>query len=81
MQLNTIFITETNKKSFLSENGFHVMIIGKTGNGKSTLGNSLLNTAAFRVTRGLATSTTQTVTASAQKDGLTITVRQCQQCS
>ncbi|XP_025110380.1 uncharacterized protein LOC112573901 isoform X4 [Pomacea canaliculata] len=56
------------------KNGFHVMIIGKTGNGKSTVGNSLLDTAAFRVTRGLATSTTQTVTASAQKDGLTITV-------
>ncbi|PVD23986.1 hypothetical protein C0Q70_17263 [Pomacea canaliculata] len=52
-----------------------VLIIGKTGNGKSSLGNILLNnTSAFRVSRGLNSSTTFAVTNSAEVHGVTVTV-------
>ncbi|XP_025111447.1 GTPase IMAP family member 8-like isoform X2 [Pomacea canaliculata] len=52
----------------------NVLIIGKTGNGKSTVGNSLLNHSAFCVTRGFASSTTKPETQSAQRYGVNITV-------
>ncbi|PVD23982.1 hypothetical protein C0Q70_17258 [Pomacea canaliculata] len=52
----------------------NVLIVGKTGNGKSTVGNSLLNYSAFCVTRGFASATTRPKTQSARRYGVNITV-------
>ncbi|XP_025111455.1 GTPase IMAP family member 8-like [Pomacea canaliculata] len=62
--------------NFVSElrHGFNVLIIGKSKSGKSNLGNYLLNTTAFSVSRGPTSSTTHTVTRSAEIDGVAITV-------
>ncbi|XP_025111456.1 uncharacterized protein LOC112574533 [Pomacea canaliculata] len=62
--------------NFVNElrHGFNVMIIGKSKSGKSSLGNYLLNTAAFSVSRGPTPSTIHTVTRSAEIDGVAITV-------
>ncbi|XP_025111180.1 GTPase IMAP family member 8-like [Pomacea canaliculata] len=51
-----------------------VLIIGKTGNGKSSVGNSILNTDTFPVTRGLVSSAQTDLERTAQKFGVTIKV-------
>lgn len=61
---------------FVSGNVFNVLIIGKTGNGKSSIGNSLLRTPAFSVSRGMSSFTKHTVTQSAQINDMIVKVRQ-----